>query len=112
MAEIVRLPLIADDPPTPEFVDMINELVLTNPGGRDHQTNREGPTDDRRHLGESPSPVRELAQSGAQHRPHRRREHRLTSIRGDPGSKNFDHKEWVAFGLAPESCRQFRINRV
>ena len=112
VTEIVREPLIADDPPTPEFVDMINELVLTDPSGRDHQTNREGPTDDRRHLGESPSAVRKLAQSGAQHRPHRRCEHCLTSIRGDPGSKNFDHKEWVAFGLAPESCRQFRINRV
>ena len=96
----------------PELVDMIHELVLTDPGGRDHQTNREGPADDRRHLGQSPNPVRELAQSGAQHRAHRRCEHCLTSIRGDPGSKNFDHKERVAFGLAPESCRQFRIIRV
>jgi hypothetical protein len=51
VTEIVREPLISYDPPTPEFVDMINELVLTDPSGRDHQTNREGPTDDRRHLG-------------------------------------------------------------
>jgi hypothetical protein len=51
VTEIVREPLIADDPPTPEFVDLINERVLTDPSGRDHQTNREGPTDDRRHLG-------------------------------------------------------------
>ena len=112
VTEIVREPLIADDPTTPEFVDMINELVLIDPSGRDHQTDREGPTDDGRHLGESPSAVSQLAQSGAQHRPHRRCEHCLTSIRGDPGSKSFDDKEWIAFGLAPESCRQFRINRV
>ena len=51
VTEIVREPLIADDPPTPEFVDIINELVLTDPSSRAHQTHREGPTDDRRHLG-------------------------------------------------------------
>ena len=112
VTEIVREPLFANDPTTPKFVDMINELALIGPSGRDHQTDREGPTDDGRHLGESPSAVSQLAQSGAQHCPHRRREDCLTSIRGDPGSKGFDDKEWIAFGLAPKSCRQFRINRV
>ena len=57
VTEIVREPLIADDPSTPEFVDMINELALIDPSGRDHQTDREGPADDRRHLGQSPSAV-------------------------------------------------------
>ena len=60
----------------------------------------------------APSAVSQLAQSRAQHRPHRWCEHRLTSVRGDPGSEHFDDEEWVAFGLAPESCRQFGINRV
>jgi hypothetical protein len=53
-----------------------------------------------------------LAQSGAQHRPDCRREHCLISIRGDPGSKSFDDEKWIAFGLAPESCRQVLVNRV
>ncbi len=57
VTEIVRDALIADDPSTPEFIDMVNQLVLIDLGGRDHQTNREGSTDDRRHLGESPSAV-------------------------------------------------------
>src|SRR5262245_17442422 len=112
VTEIVCGPLITDDPSTPEFVELINELMLIDPSSRDHQTDREGPTDHGRHLGESPSAVSELAQSGAQSRPHRRCEHCLTSIRGDPGSKRFDNEEWIAFGLAPESRRQFRIDRV
>src|SRR3990172_662672 len=95
VTEIVREPLIANDPTTPKFVDMINELALIGPSGRDHQTDREGPTDDGRHLGQAPSAVSELAQPGAQHRPHRRGEDCLTSIRGDPGSKSFDDKEWI-----------------
>jgi hypothetical protein len=112
VTEIVRETLISDDPMTPEFVDMINELVFIGPSGRDQQTDREGPTDDGRHLGEAPSAVSQLAQSSAHYRPHRWCEHCLTSVRGDPGSERFDDKEWIAFGLAPESCRQFRINRV
>ena len=65
---------------------MINELVFIGPSGRDRQTDREGPT-----VGVSTL---------------------LTSARGDPGSERFDDKEWIAFGLAPESCSQFRVNRV
>src|SRR5262249_39017632 len=107
VAEVVRDSLIADDPSTPELVEIVDELWLTDTGGRDKQTDREGPTDDRRHLGEPPSAVRELAQSGAQHRPHRGSERRLSSLRGDPGSKHFDDEEGVALGLRPESCSQF-----
>ena len=84
VAEVVREPLIADDPSTPQLVDMIDELWLTDPGGRDQQTDREGPTDDGRHLGQAPSAVRKLAQSGAQHRPHRGRERRLASPKRRP----------------------------
>ena len=58
VTEIVREPLVANDPSTPEFVDMINELVLIDPSGRDHQTNRKGPSADRRHLGQSSSTFR------------------------------------------------------
>src|SRR4030095_7706183 len=74
--------------------EIINELGLIDPSSRDHQTDREGPTNHGRYLGESPSAVSELAQSGAQRRPHRRCEHRLTSIRRDRGSKRFDSEEW------------------
>ena len=87
-------------------------IAIVGPSGRDQQIDREGPTDDGRHLGEAPSAVSQLAQSSAQHRPHRWCEHCLTSVRGEPGSERFDDKERIAFGLAPESCRQFRINRV
>jgi hypothetical protein len=38
VTEIVREPLIANDPSTPELVDVINELALIGPSGRDHQT--------------------------------------------------------------------------
>ena len=112
VAEVVREPLIADDPSTPELVETVDQLWLTDPRGRDQQTDREGPTDDRRHLGQPPSAVRELAQSGAQHRPHRGSERRLTPLEGDPGSKHFDDEEGVTLGLHPESCRQFGIDRV
>jgi hypothetical protein len=91
---------------------LVDELWLTDPGGRDQQTDREGPADDGGHLGKAPSAVRELAQSGTQHCPHCGSERRLASIRGDPGPKHFDDEERVAFGLRPESCRQFEIDRV
>jgi hypothetical protein len=112
VAEVVGEPLIADDPSTPELIEMVDKLWLADPGGRDQQTDREGPTDDGRHLGKPPSAVRELAQSGAQHRPHRGSERRLTSLRGDRSSKHFDDEEGVALGLHPESCRELRIDRV
>src|SRR5262245_55648011 len=112
VAEVVREPLIADDPSTPELVEMVGKLLLVDPGGRDQQTDREGPTDNGRHLNKPPSAVRELAQSGAQHRPHRRSERRVTSLRGDADSKYFEDEEGVALGLHPESRRQFRIDRV
>ena len=70
---------------TPEFVDVINGGHRVHPvSSRDQQTDREGPTDDGRHLGEAPSAVSQLAQPSAQHRPHRWCEHCLTSVRGDP----------------------------
>src|SRR5262245_51302470 len=112
VTEIVRVSLITDDPSTPEFVEIIDELGLIDPSSRDHQTDREGPTDHGRHLGKAPSAVSELAQSSAQRRPHRRGEDCLTFIRGDPGSESFDDEKWIAVGLPPESRRQFRINRV
>ena len=62
--------------------------------------------------GQPPGAVRQLAQPGAEHGPHRRGEHRLPSIRGDSGAKRFDDEEWIAFGLAPEPRRQFRIDSV
>src|SRR5262249_55230475 len=65
VTEIVREPLFANDPTTPKFVEMINELALIGSSGRGHQTDREGPTDDGRHLGESPSAVSQLAQASA-----------------------------------------------
>ena len=37
---------------------MIDELVLIDPRSQNHQTDREGPTDDGRHLGQSPGAVR------------------------------------------------------
>src|SRR5262245_54259775 len=80
VAEVVRDPLIADDPSTPELVEMVGKLWLADPGGRDQQTDREGPTDDGRHLGKSTSAVRELAQSAAQHRPHRGSEQDRKSV--------------------------------
>ena len=43
-ARIVHETLISNDPKTPEFVDMINELAFIGPSGRDQQTDREGPT--------------------------------------------------------------------
>ena len=110
VAEVVGEPLIADDPSTPELVEMVDEFCFTDPGGRDQQTHREGPTDDGRNLGKAPSAVRELAQSGAQHRPNGGSERRLASRSGDPGSKHFDDEEWVALGLRPESCRQYWID--
>ena len=89
---------------------MVDELWLADPGGRDQQTDREGPTDDGRHLGEPPGAVRvgPVAPSTA----------RIVGVSaaclpsGRPGSKHFDDEEWVALGLRPESCRQFRIDRV
>jgi hypothetical protein len=72
---------------------LIGSLRLSS--GRDQQPDREGPTDDGRHLGEPPGAVRELAQSGAQHRPHCGSERRLPSLRGNPGSKHFDDEEWL-----------------
>ena len=57
VAEIVGEALIAYDSSTPEFVDMVNELVLTDPSGRNHQTNREGSTDHSRHFGQPPGAV-------------------------------------------------------
>src|SRR5262245_66071963 len=67
VAEVVREALIADDPSTPELVEMVGKLWLADPGGRDQQTDRDGPTDNGRHLGKTPSAVRELAQSGVKH---------------------------------------------
>src|SRR5262245_21065784 len=112
VAEVVREPLIADDPSAPELVEMVGKLWLADPGGRDQQTDREGPTDDGRHLGKSTSAVRQLGQSGAQHRPYRGSERRLTSLRGEPGAQHFDDEERVALGLHPESCRQLRFDWV
>src|SRR5262245_64587617 len=61
VAEVVGEPLIADDPSTPELVEMVGKLWLADPGGRDQQTDGEGPTDDGRHLRKPPSAVGELA---------------------------------------------------
>src|SRR5262245_39514597 len=105
VTEVVHEPLFANDPTTPKFVEMINQLALIGSGGRGHQRNREGPTNHGGHLGESPSAVSQLAQSGAKHCPHCRCEDCLTPIRGDPGPKSFDDKEWITFALAPEPCR-------
>src|SRR5262249_24073325 len=91
---------------------MVGKLWLADPGGRDQQTDREGPTDNGRHLGKTPSAVRELAQSGAKHCAHSGSERRLTSLLGHPGSKHFDDEEGVALALRPELGRQFRIDRV
>ena len=68
--------------------------------------------DDGRHFGEPPSVVGQLAEPRAQHRPYCRREHRLTCIGGDPGSKGFDDEERIALGLAPKSVRQVRVEGV
>jgi hypothetical protein len=42
VAEVVGEPLIADDPSTPELIDMVDELWLTDPRGRDQQTDEKG----------------------------------------------------------------------
>src|SRR5262245_57177199 len=90
VAEVVGEPLITDDASTPQLVEVVDERWLRGPGGRDQQADREGPTDDRRHLDQAPSAVGKLAESGAQDRPYRRRERRLAFLRRDPGSKHFD----------------------
>ena len=94
------------------LVDWLDELGLIDPGGRGDQVNREGPADDGRHFGQSPGVGGQLTESRAQHRPHRRREHRLTCIGGDPGPKCFDDEERIALGLAPEPGRQVRVEGV
>ena len=65
MTEIVRDSLISDDPVTPEFVDMIHKLAFIGSGDGDQQTDRKGPTDHGRDLGEASSAVAQLTQSSA-----------------------------------------------
>ena len=92
VAEVVGEPLIADDPSAPELVEMVDELSSTAPGGRDQQTDREGPTGDRRHLGEAAERRQGVGPVGRPAPPASWRERRLPSKRR-PGSKHFDDEE-------------------
>ena len=110
VAEVVGEPLITDDASTPQLVDVIDELVLVDPGDGGQQLDREGTSDDGGHLGQAPGAFRELRQPCPEHGADRGGERRL-AIGGDPGPVGFDDEQGVALRLGPESRSRGRVDR-
>ncbi len=109
MTEIIRPAEIANDPPAPEFIDLVDQFVFGISACRRQQPNRKTPADNGSNINQAPGAIRQLLETCLQHRPNRRREHGAAGIRRNAGPYGFNNKEWVAFGLLPQPRRRFRI---